>query len=369
MNGMGRPSAPLDGIPAVNGHQVMAPLAMPSTLQAVPDGPAPGWPQQDDATPDEADRWWHLQRVQRVMSSHRAWLAAVPIVLVNAVAFTGQLSFLSSHLPWILPGQILVAVTLESVAVYLAWQAHLALAADDSALRLRLAAYGFAAVIGIMNYSHYMTAGWRPTFAAVTFGLMSLSSPWLWSVHSRRASRDMLKAAEQLEPHAVRLGMTRWVWHPVRSWRVMFRATWLGVTKPADAIALLGENTPAAKADETTPLEVAPAAMPETDLEPPVAVTPQPPVPATPPMPVSSHPASDDSSHPKAAVRVTPRPRPRSKVPAPPRRISDADLKKQVEALFAANPEVSLKAAADELGRSRDRVRPLLEQVRAEASR
>ena len=46
-----------------------------------------------------------------------------------------------------------MAVTLESVAVYLAWQAHLALAADDSALRLRLAAYAFALVIGVMNYS------------------------------------------------------------------------------------------------------------------------------------------------------------------------------------------------------------------------
>ena len=80
--------------------------------------------------------------------------------------------------------------------MYLAWQAHLALAADDSALRLRLAAYAFALVIGVMNYSHYMAAGWRPTFAAVTFGLMSVSSPWLWSVHSRRVSRDALKARQ-----------------------------------------------------------------------------------------------------------------------------------------------------------------------------
>ena len=57
----------------------------------------------------------------------RGWLAAVPIVLVNAVAFAGQLAFLRVHLPWPLAGQVLVAVTLESVAVYLAWQAHLAL--------------------------------------------------------------------------------------------------------------------------------------------------------------------------------------------------------------------------------------------------
>jgi hypothetical protein len=173
------------------------------------------------------------------MSAHRGWLAAIPIVLVNAVAFAGQLAFLRGHLPWILAGQVLVAVTLESVAVYLAWQAHLALAADDSALRLRLAAYAFAAVIGTMNYSHYMAAGWRPTFAAVTFGLMSVSSPWLWSVHSRRVSRDALKADNQIEAHAVRLGMTRWTWHPVLSYRVMRLATWDGENRPKAAIALL----------------------------------------------------------------------------------------------------------------------------------
>ena len=202
-----------------------------------------GWPPRDnpgqDRTADKAGRW------RTVVSAHRGWLAAVPIVLVNAVAFCGQLAFLRVHLPWPLAGQVLVAVTLESVAVYLAWQAHLALAADDSALRLRLAAYSFAAVIGVMNYSHYMAAGWRPTFAAVTFGLMSVSSPWLWSVHSRRVSRDALKEASQIEAHAVRLGMTRWTWHPVLSYRVMRLATWAGENRPKEAIALLDDDEPA----------------------------------------------------------------------------------------------------------------------------
>jgi hypothetical protein len=184
------------------------------------------------------------------VSAHRGWLAAVPIVLVNAVAFAGQLAFLRVHLPWPAAGQVLVAVTLESVAVYLAWQAHLALAADDSALRLRLAAYSFAAVIGVMNYSHYMAAGWRPTFAAVTFGLMSVSSPWLWSVHSRRVSRDALKERGLIEPHAVRLGATRWAWHPALSFRVMRWAAWTGEADPARAIA---GRFPAASAADDAP--------------------------------------------------------------------------------------------------------------------
>jgi hypothetical protein len=167
----------------------------------------------------------------------RLAVAVVPVVLVNAVAFAGQLAFLRAHLPWPLAGQLIMAAALESVAVYLAFHAHVAALANDSALRLRLASYGFAAVIGVMNYSHYAAPRWRPTFAAVAVGLMSAASPWLWAVHSRRASRDQLLAAGLVEPHALRLGATRWLWHPVRSARVMYHATWAGVTDPREAIA------------------------------------------------------------------------------------------------------------------------------------
>jgi hypothetical protein len=170
-------------------------------------------------------------------------------VLVNAVAFAGQLAFLRAHLPWPPAAQVMVAVALESVAVYLAWHAHIAQVANDSALRLRLAAYAFGAAIGAMNYSHYAGPGGRPTFAALAVGLMSAASPWLWSVHSRRVSRNALLAAGLIEPHALRLGSTRWLWHPVRSARVMWHATWHGITDPAEALA-------AAQARELPPLDL-----------------------------------------------------------------------------------------------------------------
>jgi hypothetical protein len=86
----------------------------------------------------------------------------------------------------------------------------------------------------------------------VTFALMSVSSPWLWSVHSRRTSRDALLAAGDLEPHAVRLGMTRWTWHPVRSARVMWLATWEGECSPKAAIALL--PPPVSATSDATPV-------------------------------------------------------------------------------------------------------------------
>lgn len=178
----------------------------------------------------------------------RTVAAAVPLILVNAVAFAGQLAFLRAHLPWGLAGQITMALALESIAVFLALHAHVAALANDSALRLRLASYGLAAVIGIMNYSHYAGPGWRPTFPAVAVGLMSVSSPWLWAVHSRRVSRDALMARGLVEPHALRLGATRWAWHPVRSARVMWFATWAGIQSPAEAIAAVEPQTPGARA-------------------------------------------------------------------------------------------------------------------------
>jgi hypothetical protein len=91
---------------------------------------------------------------------------------------------------------------------------------------------------------------------------------------------------------------------------------------------------------------------------------------ATPePVPQSSVPVTPEpaSGQPEAVAPVTPAARPRRKVPATPRIISGADLKRLVKAEFDVNPAVSVNAAAKNLGRSRDRVRPLLEQVRAEA--
>jgi hypothetical protein len=210
------------------------------TTNAIPIRTAPGTGMPADpyapppaADPSPAPRPWYRPRAATLAA---AAFAAVPVVLVNAVAFAGQLAFLRTHLAWHLPGQIMMAVALEAVAVYLAFHAHIAQLANDSALRLRLASYAFALVIGAMNYSHY-AAHWRPTFPAVAIGLMSASSPWLWAVHSRRMSRDALLAQGLIEHHAVRLGSTRWAWHPVRSARVMWHATWEGVTNPAEALA------------------------------------------------------------------------------------------------------------------------------------
>lgn len=179
--------------------------------------------------------WWHAP-------AWRAAAAAVPVAMVNGTAFIGQFAFLRQHVPWILPGQVLIAVAIELVAVYLAWHAHMAAMANDSSGRLRASAYSFAQVVGAMNYSHYAAPHWRPTVMAVLMYLMSALSPWLWGVHTRRASRDRLMERGLVEPHAVRLGGNRWTWHPLRSARVTYWATWHGVNEPARAIARFADR-------------------------------------------------------------------------------------------------------------------------------
>ena len=308
MRPVGKHSPPIDGV-AVNGHgPALVPLTIPSQLQVRQDAPVMPWPRP--VKPATAERWRHA------LAEHRGWLAAVPVVLVNAVAFGAQLGFWRAHVPT-LAQAVLVALALESIAIYLAWLAHLAQLADDSALRLRLAAYGMALVIGALNYSHFMRPGWRPTVEAVTFGMMSVLSPWLWSAHSRRVSRDALMKLNKIEPHAVRLGATRWTWHLIRSWRVMFRATWAGETDPVKAVAL-----PPLTAREV-PADV--PAGPSADA----------PEPASPDAPEHRHEAvSNDVAAAPAQPSDDVKPKPRKRTPPP-------SARARVLALMKASPGLS----------------------------
>lgn len=175
--------------------------------------------------------------MSKLGDKRRFIFAAVPIIACNAVAFFGQFEFIRTHLNWILPGQILFAGALESIAVYLAFMAHEALMSEDSAFRLRMGSYGFALIIGILNYSHYAAPGFRPTFAAIGTGLMSAVSPALWGIYSRRLSRNALKEKGLVESIAVRLGFTRWLYWPKESFHVFRMAVWSGERNPSQAIS------------------------------------------------------------------------------------------------------------------------------------
>ena len=126
MTGMGIHSNPVDGSPVANGHAPsLAPFVIPPELQVRQGGPVASWPQ-----PAKPDRWHRVTSAARIMTAHRGWLAAIPVVLVNSVAFGAQLGFWRVHVPLLLEA-VLVALAMESIAIYLAWLAHLAQLADD----------------------------------------------------------------------------------------------------------------------------------------------------------------------------------------------------------------------------------------------
>jgi len=168
----------------------------------------------------------------------RAIVTAIPLILVNIVAISGQYAFLRDHLSWPVIGTVVFAAAIESTALFLAYMAHQSLMSQDSSFRLRAGALGFGILAGLMNYSHYSDNG-HPTFVAIATGIMSASSPVLWGIYSRRQSRDALMSLGLIEPGAVRLGINRWVMYPARSFRAYRAAAWLGIREPAEAIALI----------------------------------------------------------------------------------------------------------------------------------
>src|SRR5580693_6390374 len=69
----------------------------------------------------------------------RPVVAAIPIIGVNATAFIGQFSFMREHITsWPLAGIILLSATIESIAIYLAFEAHEAMRKGDSSGALRM---------------------------------------------------------------------------------------------------------------------------------------------------------------------------------------------------------------------------------------
>lgn len=172
----------------------------------------------------------------------------VPVLLVNAVAVWGQSGWAYDN---IVPERNLAglaiaigfAAAIESIGIFLASEAHIALLAGDSALKLRLGSYAIGALAGVLNFVHFAGPDGSATPAAVAFAAMSALSPWLWAIRSRSLHRDQLRARGLIESRAVRLSSSRWFWYPFRSLRVTRAAVWAGETDPTRAVALVDFST------------------------------------------------------------------------------------------------------------------------------
>ena len=209
----------------------------------------------------------------------RGAVLVVPLVLVNGFAVYGQAEWAKANLssdPWV---AYLFALAVESVALFLAAEAHSALMAGDAAFRLRLASYGVACLVGGLNYSHWAPE-WSPTAKAVTFAAMSTVSPWLWSIRSRGMHRAQLRSMGLVDPRTVRFSAARWVLYPRPTFIAYRRAVWAAETDPQRAILLLDAPRPP-QAPPAPPVPVddtpAPVEAPGERVEPPTdPIPPQP---------------------------------------------------------------------------------------------
>lgn len=168
------------------------------------------------------------------------------LILVNTVAVYGQFAWAEGNLPsvtingWSFPlWAFLFAAALESIAIYLSYEAHKARMAGDSSAKLWAAAYGLALLAGGLNYWHWAGADHSPTPAAVAFAAMSTLSPWLWGIRSRSLHRDELRDQGLIEPRSVKFSTARWLLHRQRTWAAFKAAVWAGETDPKKAVALV----------------------------------------------------------------------------------------------------------------------------------
>jgi len=188
-------------------------------------------------------------------------IMAIPLIGVNSIAMYGQYAFFRDHSSWPIFAAIGIAVTIESISVYLAYAAHVAMLALDTSLRLRLSAYMSGIIAGFLNLSHY-SPDWHITVIGIATGILSASSPFLWGIYSRRQSRNLMAEKGLIEPGAVRLG-NRWLVHPLWCVPVFRYAIWNGIRNPSDAIEQYRES------------QIAEPAMPA------LLAAPEPPEPAT----------------------------------------------------------------------------------------
>lgn len=170
----------------------------------------------------------------------RVTALVAPLILVNSVAIYGQVMWAQKHITNGLPHPLIAAVffasALEMIGIYLAYEAHAALMAGDASGKLRTASYMVGILVGGLNYAHYSGKDLDPTAPAVAFGLLSMISPWLWSIRSRARNRDRLREMGMIDGRAAHFTAARWIHFPLRTLKAFRASVWAGDADPVRAI-------------------------------------------------------------------------------------------------------------------------------------
>lgn len=227
------------------------------------------------ATPRSKRQYVPLITTPPARSTRRAVLGRVaplllPLLLVNATAIWGQAGWAYERITdpnWPEVARLVLAMlfatTIESIGIFLAWEAHLAMMADQASAPLRAGSYAVGGVAGWINWDHWHSDS--DNTRAATFAGLSAISPWLWSVWSRARNRARLAELNQSDSRGLKLSTSRKLWHPVRSLKLIRWAAWSGETRPSTAVATWEALTqpptrpavdPPAPATTTAPLKL-----------------------------------------------------------------------------------------------------------------
>jgi hypothetical protein len=188
-----------------------------------------------------------------------AWLVVVGACVV-AASWTGLVGFASDILDLTGDARYIVPVTLDGLAVTLAFFGLRSVLAGDAAVFPRLLAWAVVGLGAGLNYWHAEVVG-QGRAAAIYFGAMTLLVYLTFEVILRQLRRRDLRAQGAVEAPLPRFRLARWARFPVRTFQAWSAAVDLGLTSPGDAIHAAAIRRQE-RADQQEPAQV--LARPET---------------------------------------------------------------------------------------------------------
>lgn len=163
----------------------------------------------------------------------RPYLLVSILVLVNSAGIWGQTGWGVEHVApteWDIRARLALALgfaaALELIGVFLARMADQAEAVELPAGGYRLGSYAVGLAVGALNFSHFLD---RSVAMAISFGLLSAASPFLWGIYST------VRRGHPAAP-------SRRFWHPVASVRLIRFMAWEGIASEEVAIARMARR-------------------------------------------------------------------------------------------------------------------------------
>src|SRR4051812_130872 len=185
-----------------------------------------------------------MTETQKPQSKKATLVAVAPLLLMNALTVYGQGSFAYADVApesWPMVGRLVLAVmfalSVESIALYVGWHAHdaLLLKSRGTARTLRRSSSLIARVVAAMNYSHFAAPDGGVTAAAIAFAMLSLLSPWVWGLHTRRQARLQLLKERRADEGGAVFSSERTRAFPVRTWKARRYSIDYNITDPTQA--------------------------------------------------------------------------------------------------------------------------------------